>query len=84
MEQRYMLFGALAFALLLATTTGAAWAEETEAGLARIASPDGRLVFSLHEGRFGGLTWSLRFGDELLVEHVARNIVTKRDCMVKY
>jgi alpha-glucosidase len=56
------------FALLLATTTGAAWAEETEAGLARIASPDGRLVFSLHEGRFGSLTWSLRFGDELLVE----------------
>lgn len=55
-------------ALLLATTTGAAWADETETGLARIASPDGRLVFSLHEGRFGSLTWSLRFGDELLVE----------------
>jgi alpha-glucosidase len=55
-------------ALLLATTAGAAWAEETQAGLARIASPDGRLVFSLHEGRFGSLTWSLQFGDELLVE----------------
>ena len=54
--------------LLFSATTALAWAGEKEAGLAHVASPDGRLVVSLHEGRFGSLTWALRFGDETLVE----------------
>ena len=40
-------------------------AEDTS--LAKVASPDGRIEFSLHEGRFGSKTYSVRFGSEFLV-----------------
>ncbi len=50
--------------LVLLAGAGAAWAQEDAPALAAVASPDGRLVFSLHKGRFGALTWRLRRGDE--------------------
>ena len=35
--------------------------------LARVASPDGRLQFSLHRGRFDALTYRVTFGDETVI-----------------
>ena len=42
-------------------------AEPVDDALARVASPDGRLQFSLHRGRFDALTYRVRFGDETVV-----------------
>jgi alpha-glucosidase len=43
------------------------FAPPADDALARVASPDGRLVFSLHRGRFDALTWRASFGDETVV-----------------
>jgi alpha-glucosidase len=37
--------------------------------LAAVSSPDGRLRFTLNEGRFGGKTYSLAFGSETIVRN---------------
>jgi alpha-glucosidase len=38
-----------------------------DTSLAKVASPDGRTVFELHEGRFGSKTYTVRFDDETIV-----------------
>jgi len=42
-------------------------ARPVDDALARVASPDGRLQFSLHRGRFDALTWRASFGDENVI-----------------
>jgi alpha-glucosidase len=42
-------------------------APPADTSLARVTSPDGRIVFELHEGRFGSKTYTVRFGAETIV-----------------
>ena len=46
-------------------------AEPVDDALARIASPNGRLTFSLHRGRFDALTYRVTFDDETVVSDSA-------------
>ena len=39
-----------------------------DTSLAKVASPDGRIVFELHEGRFGSKTYTVRYGEEAIVK----------------
>lgn len=40
-----------------------------DTSLAKVSSPGGRLVFELHEGRFGSKTYTVRFGSEVIVRN---------------
>jgi alpha-glucosidase len=40
-----------------------------DTALAAVSSPDGRLVFELHEGRSGFKTYTVRFGSEVIVRN---------------
>ena len=38
-----------------------------DTSLAKVASPDGRIVFEIHEGRFGTKTYTVRFAHETII-----------------